>query len=89
MDDKGISSYSYMRNDTRKNVLEAIFEKPGVTNKELSSKLGLDKSTISWHVNELQKGKSINFEKHGRLKRYYPISSSKIFSDHRVPVFSK
>ncbi|WP_406656092.1 winged helix-turn-helix transcriptional regulator [Methanolobus sp. ZRKC2] len=89
MDDKTISSSTHMRKDTRKKVFEAILKEPGITNKELSSKLGLDKSTINWHINKLEEEDVINYEKHGRFKRYYPKVGPKMNSDKKTPGFSK
>ncbi|SFM50229.1 winged helix-turn-helix transcriptional regulator [Methanolobus profundi] len=78
-----------MKNDTRKNVLETIFEEPGVTGKDLSSKLGVDKSTIHWHVNRLDEENVIRTERHGKFKRYYPETNSRTGYDSNIAVFSE
>ncbi|WP_319508952.1 winged helix-turn-helix domain-containing protein [uncultured Methanolobus sp.] len=78
---------SYSKNETRKNVFETIIEKPGVTGKELSAKLGVDKSTIHWHINKLKEENSICCEKHGRFKRYYPKSNFTAIRGNKIPVF--
>ncbi|MDW7733620.1 MAG: winged helix-turn-helix transcriptional regulator [Methanolobus sp.] len=78
-----------LKSDTRKNVLETILEKPGMTGVELSSELGLDKSTIYWHLYRLKEDNKIYPEKHGRFKRYYPGGSFTAGQDNKVPASSK
>ena len=66
---------SNTQSDTRKCVLETICEEPGVTGKELSEKLGVDKSTIHWHISRLKDENAIRDEKDGRYRKYYPASN--------------
>ncbi|WP_394697991.1 winged helix-turn-helix transcriptional regulator [uncultured Methanolobus sp.] len=87
VENNGFSLYSYSKNETRKNVFETIIEKPGVTGKELSAKLGVDKSTIHWHINKLKEENAICCEKHGRFKRYYPKSNFTAIRGNKIPVF--
>lgn len=61
----------HLQKDTRKTVLDIIINEPGITGQELSSKLGLDKSTIHWHVSELEGDKIIDFKTEGKFKKYY------------------
>jgi predicted transcriptional regulator len=61
----------HLKNNTRKIILMAILDCPGITGKELSSKLGLDKSTIYWHVSKLKDDNIIYTENDGRFKKYY------------------
>ena len=65
----------HKRNETRKKLIEIITKHPGVTGQELSADLKIDKSTVHWHIKELQADDLINFEKSGRAKRYYPQQS--------------
>jgi DNA-binding MarR family transcriptional regulator len=62
----------HKRNETRKKMIDIITKKPGITGQELSSDLNIDKSTVHWHIKELQADELIDFEKDGRFKRYYP-----------------
>ena len=64
----------HKRNETRKKMIDIITKKPGITGQELSSGLNIDKSTVHWHIKELHADQFIDFEKDGRLKRYYPQS---------------
>ncbi|WP_407282721.1 winged helix-turn-helix transcriptional regulator [Methanolobus sp. WCC1] len=64
----------HLINNTRKTIISTIINNPGVTGQELSFKLGLDKSTIHWHVSELQSDNIIFYEKEGKFNKYYPQS---------------
>lgn len=86
--DQGDGYFDSIKNDTRKNVLETILEVPGVTGKDLSAKLGVDKSTIHWHVNKLDEENFIRSERHGKFKRYYPQSRLQTSTDHGISVLS-
>lgn len=80
-EDEIISLNPYPENNTTTDVFEAILKEPGITNKDLSLKLGVDKSTISWHVSKLMDENFICFEKSGRFKRYYPNTNPRISPD--------
>ncbi|QLC51376.1 winged helix-turn-helix transcriptional regulator [Methanolobus zinderi] len=80
-EDEIISLNPYPENNTTTDVFEAILKEPGITNKDLSLKLGVDKSTISWHVSKLTDENFICFEKSGRFKRYYPNTNPRISPD--------
>jgi len=63
--------YLHLKNDTRKTILHLIEENPGITGKELTAKLRLDKSTIHWHLKDLSTGNVVYSQRDGRFKRYY------------------
>jgi predicted transcriptional regulator len=65
----------HLRGDTRKAIIQMITSEPGLTGKELSSKIGLDKSTVHWHLMELKNDDIIHLQKDGKFNRYYPKSS--------------
>lgn len=73
---------SNMQGDTRKCVLETICDEPGVTGKELSEKIGVDKSTIHWHITRLKDENMIRDEKDGRFRKYYPASNLSAIQDN-------
>lgn len=77
---------SNTQSDTRKCVLETICEEPGVTGKELSEKIGVDKSTIHWHITQLKDENAIRDEKDGRYRKYYPASNFSAIQDNKFPV---
>lgn len=64
--------YINSKSDAKKAVLRAITEEPGITGTGLSSKLGVSKSTIHWHLHDLKTDDVVHVKKDGRFKRYYP-----------------
>lgn len=62
---------AYIKNDTSKNLLYAIMEEPGVTNKKLSEKFSLDKSSVHWHIERFINDRLIKIEQDGKNKRYF------------------
>jgi len=61
----------HRKNKNRKQIIQIITERPGITGQELSSHLNIDKSTVHWHITELKKDDLICTEKDGRSRRYY------------------
>ncbi len=62
---------AYVKNDTSKSLLYAIMEEPGVTNKMLSEKFNLDKSSIHWHIERFINDRLVKFEQEGKNKKYF------------------
>jgi len=52
-------------------ILEKIGERPFITQKELSQELGVDVSTVNYHINIMAGAGIIQSEKKGRIKHYY------------------
>lgn len=73
--------------NTRRTVLDTIISEPGVTRQELSSSLGLDKSTIHWHITKLREDNLVYSEKDGRSYKHYPRSDRRVNPDFRSPLF--
>lgn len=71
----------HLKSDTRKIILSAITEKPGITGQKLASELTLDKSTIHWHVSELLDEGVVHIKRDGRFNRHYLKSDFKIGFD--------
>lgn len=78
-----------LKNDTAKMVLDVIITEPGVTGQELSSKLGLDKSTIHWHVNKLREDNIVHIKKHGKYNKHYLVNDLKMISENKSLVFAE
>jgi predicted transcriptional regulator len=74
--------------DTRRSVLDRIISEPGITGQELSSWLGLDKSTIHWHITKLREDDLVHSEKNGRSRKHYPRSDQRVNPDLKSPLFS-
>ncbi len=50
------AAISYLRNETSRNLLQAIMEHPGITNSNLAEQFQLDKSSIHWHIERFPAG---------------------------------
>ena len=61
-------------NNIQEIILEQIYERPFITQKVLAHQLGLDISTINYHINMMVGAGVIRSEKKGRTKHYYIIS---------------
>jgi len=62
---------AHLKGDTRKQILLNILENPEITNKELSEKLNLDKSTTHWHIKRLKDDNIIFSEAEGKSRKYF------------------
>jgi len=62
---------SHTRNETSKGIMCAILAEPGVTNRELSEKFSLDKSSIHWHIERLLDDHLVQYNRDGRSKKYF------------------
>jgi predicted transcriptional regulator len=71
------AAISYMRNETSRNLLQAIMERPGITNSNLAEQFRLDKSSIHWHIERFLKDRMIRFEQDGKYKRYFVSEEAK------------
>jgi predicted transcriptional regulator len=69
MDDEDI--WLYMKNQTEKEILYSLMDKPGATNSELSIMLHLDKSTIHKYLKKYSQKGIIQFKMDDRHKRAY------------------
>jgi predicted transcriptional regulator len=61
----------HLQNQTARSVLLLILEQPGITNQEMSERLGVEKSAIHWHVEKFLRDGMISFRRDGKFKRYY------------------
>jgi predicted transcriptional regulator len=68
---------TYVRNETSRNLLQAIMDHPGITNSNLAEQFQLDKSSIHWHINRFLKDRMIRFEQDGKYKRYFVSDEAK------------
>ncbi|OPY28873.1 MAG: Helix-turn-helix domain protein [Methanocella sp. PtaU1.Bin125] len=71
------AAVTYMRNETSRNLLQAIMERPGITNSSLAEQFQLDKSSIHWHIERFLKDRMIRFEQDGKYKRYFVSEEAK------------
>lgn len=62
-------------------ILQKIDEKPAITQKDLANELGLDISTVNYHINIMAGAGIIISEKKGRSKQYYILSEVEQVTD--------
>ncbi len=61
----------HLKNDKNKAFLFTIMDNPGITNQELSTRLGLDKSTVTDYLKKFMDDGLIEFRQDGKFKRCY------------------
>lgn len=71
MDKESIIASYLRRNDNSKSILFSIMDNPGVTNKDLSEKFNLDKSTITDYIKKFNDDDIVEFRQDGKFKRCY------------------
>ena len=57
-------------NNIQELILDKIYERPFITQKELAAEIGIDISTVNYHVNLMAGAGIIKAEKFGRIKHY-------------------
>ena len=70
---QNISRNTLITNDTQKNILNIVKNKPGITQSMISKKLNMSRQKINYHVNTLVDKAFLNIEKEGRITRLYPL----------------
>ncbi|MBR6011046.1 MAG: winged helix-turn-helix transcriptional regulator [Methanomicrobium sp.] len=63
------------RSENRRLILKIVRERPGISNKHISDAIGIDKSTVHWHIKCLSDVGAVRVEHDGRDVRIYPIPS--------------
>ncbi|WP_158301483.1 winged helix-turn-helix transcriptional regulator [Methanocella paludicola] len=71
MDKESIIASYMRRNDKSRPILFSIMDNPGMTNKDLSEKFGLDKSTITDYMKKFMDDDIVEFRQDGKFKRCY------------------
>ncbi|UCH89265.1 MAG: winged helix-turn-helix transcriptional regulator, partial [Thermoplasmata archaeon] len=56
----------------RQNIIDQIVEQPGITQNEISDKMGVSHQAISYHLRSLVQLGAVNIEKKGRANHCYP-----------------
>ena len=69
---------AHLQNQTARSVLLLILEQPGITNQEMSERLGVEKSAIHWHVDKFLRDGMVSFRRDGKFKRYYIGDNSRV-----------
>ena len=61
---------SALKSDSAAKIVRYIMENPGCTQKEISKDIGINPSTVNWHINKLKDSNIVNFEKKGKFNSY-------------------
>ncbi|WP_244602153.1 winged helix-turn-helix transcriptional regulator [Methanococcoides methylutens] len=61
----------FLRNDTKKCILISILREPGITNWDLTQKFCLDKSTVHWHISDMNNEGLVDIKNDGKYKRCF------------------
>ena len=76
-DDREMVIASHVRNETSRQILEAILESPGMTNHSLSERFNLDKSTVYVHMQKLINDEIVVSQIDGKQKLYFIAEAAK------------
>lgn len=63
--------YAHANNEISRRLLKVMLEDPGLNSVALAHVVGLDKSTISWHMQRLRKDGLVHMVREGRQKRCF------------------
>lgn len=69
---------AHLKNETRRMLLRAILENPGITNQELAEKFDLAKSTTHWYIQQFHKYNIIIFKQQGKYRRCFVNEDSEV-----------
>ena len=62
--------YGYIMNPAKREILPAIIDQPGISNKEIATRVQSDPSTIHWHLGQLLEEKMVASQRIGRNVNY-------------------
>jgi predicted transcriptional regulator len=69
---------AHLQNQTSRSVLLLVLEQPGITNKEMAERLGVEKTAIHWHIDKFVNDGLISYRKEGKFKRYFLGENSRV-----------
>lgn len=61
----------HLQNKTSRSILAMILENPGITNQELSERLGIAKSAVHWHIEKFSRDNIIGYHQDVKFKKYF------------------
>ena len=59
------------KNETTKRIIHVINERPGISNKSVSGIIGIDKSSVHWHIKRLAEAEVIMIKRDGRISQFF------------------
>lgn len=62
--------YGHIMNPAKREILTTIFDRPGISNKEIAERLLLNPSTVHWHLRQFLEDKMIASQWDGRSQNY-------------------
>lgn len=65
------TAVSALRNDTTAAIADCILHNPGIAQRDLAEAFGIAPSTVSWHVERLQKSGLVDKQRDRHFTRYY------------------
>lgn len=65
------AAVSTLRNDTTAAIADCIVQNPGIAQRDLAHAFGIAASTVSWHVERLQKSGLVDKQRDAHFTRYY------------------
>lgn len=80
---------SHLRNGTSMAMIRSIIECPGITNSELSDRIGVTRSCVHEHIDRLAADRIVLTKEDGRNKRYYVTDESLLIVQKLAPESSQ
>jgi predicted transcriptional regulator len=59
------------KNKTTKRIIHVINERPGISNKTVSGIIGIDKSSVHWHIKRLAEADVIMIKREGKTSQFF------------------
>ncbi|MGA9141533.1 MAG: winged helix-turn-helix transcriptional regulator [Methanocella sp.] len=66
---------AHMQNRNSRSILLLVLEQPGITNQELTERLGIEKSAIHWHMEKFIGDGLISYIPDGKFKCYFVVDN--------------
>ncbi len=66
---------AHMQNRNSRSILLLVLDQPGITNQELTERLGIEKSAIHWHLEKFIGDGIVSYIPDGKFKRYFIIDN--------------
>jgi DNA-binding transcriptional ArsR family regulator len=81
LEDEDIGMLALLNDAGSRDIYFHILDEPGLSQKDLTSKLGVRHQVVMWHAGRLEKGGLIEMVADGRYRRYYPTDRLNIRED--------
>ena len=69
---------AHLQNQRSRSILLLVLDEPGITNQELTERLGIEKSAIHWHMEKFIGDGLISYIPDGKFKRYFIMGNAVI-----------